>query len=348
MATRPLTRAAALSLLLGLACGRGDEGESATTGTSTSTGGDIGAATDMFDRACHEIFSCWCVDYGYADEASCAAELLERAMSDHAQVVSADQAFDWGCYERTLEVNRLGCDPDPNILGSGFFMECPSCQISFGDGQLGEPCQGTFSGSTCAQGLRCSHHEAGFCYDPCAPPQVDQPCPDPGCGEGMVCFDGACRPLIGRLGDYCAYFGVTCGPGLICDWSGDEDSTCAPVLAPGESCLGTGDRCPEDYHCPGPAYVCALRPDIGEPCVSAPCRSGAYCDTVTQVCQRAPGIGEPCDDNCPYPTICASLLSVCAAPPEAGEPCVDGKCASGKRCAPGGICQPEPAVCHNP
>jgi hypothetical protein len=342
-----------VAVLLLSAC---QEPEGATSGDTSGDTSDTtaGEPDQIFAEACAKILACDCGD-AQADEAKCVADYTDGFNADAAVYVAAGLTIDLTCIAQNLEINRFGCGPAP-LLEEGppdIILACPVCQDAHGQRGLGEPCTAQDPGiaSDCAQGLACSFatNAPPTCYDPCAAPVVDAPCPANGCGDTMFCDrSGACIPRVGRRGDECANEKVVCGPGLACDFSGDEDSVCAPGLDPGEPCEECHSCCIGEYECEFnvPARTCVPFAAIGESCESGrTCSLGAYC-SADGICAAIPGLGESCEDYCGNEAICATATSTCVALPQPGEPCVDSSCVQWTQCGADDICEPlPPAVC---
>lgn len=348
---------AALSVGL-VACSK-PKGDTATSGTESDTG-DSGDSNDTsepaatIEEACAGLFGCTCAVYPYEDQAACVnAEELYLADIELA-AASEGLTVDHACFIALRPFNVHGCEAPPWIgvaLGEEGLGHCPGCQLAYGTKGIGDPCTNFEPGglSDCAQGLLCAGNifisAETTCYDPCAAPTVDAPCPAAGCGDTMICGRAsACVPKIGREGDECAYGEVVCGPGLACDENGDEDSVCIAGVAPGEACDGCAFCCAGDYYC-GASSTCEALPGPGEPCTpSLECTTGTYC-TTGNTCAVIPDVGEACEDRCVDWMPCAEATKVCTPFPGYGEPCVDGVCDEWLECGPGEICTAAPAVC---
>jgi hypothetical protein len=326
-------------------------------GAGETSAGETGEdPSSIFAAACDKLFTCECADYGFADPAACAASEMARFEERVTEFERLGLTVDLECVAERLTVNRRGCDPwnsdfsQPGEEGSG---QCPRCQEAYGDRAVGESCTWIeyTPASECKQGLECrlDWNGTGVCFDPCAPPMVDAPCPAAGCGSEMVCDRlGICVPKIGRGGDECAYGDVICGPGLACDQNWDEDAVCIDGLAPGSPCSDCVFCCAGEYTCDvvSPDPVCVARPALGAACDAQglPCVRGAYCSQTSGLCMKIPDVGEPCEGFCIGYAWCDEATGTCVEPPQPGDPCVNGAC-EWSECGANSICAAPPAAC---
>ncbi len=120
--------------------------------------------------------------------------------------------------------------------------------------------------------------------------------------------DGVCAPMPEEEGEHCLF---GCAPGdLYCDVDALECRAYAPL---GEACDADGvtaPLCNRTYSfCDG---VCALRPDVGEPCDEEQrrCIPPLFCG-AGGTCERRQAAGASCDDSSQCLDVCDPALGEC-------------------------------------
>jgi hypothetical protein len=281
----------------GLAC-------SITACKGSGTGGDGGTPAqpipeDELPEAaaavlCELFVQCSCDDS--EGELACVED--RRATTNEQQLAAQDAGllYDDQCAGDLLALSESsGCAPQ-------FQLDCDTfCSVYHGEQGVGDPCtipvadQPTWS--DCAQGLWCI---VGTCADPCGSNQV-------GLGLGEMCRDeegqslGACDSQQGLwcdfqsrtcmalpgVGEPC-FGGEVCGPGAVCDWSGNE-AVCVPVPKLGEACTYV---CDAGLYCngiDGGEGTCAALPGEGQTCAGGSlCAADHVCNT-DNLCEPLPG-----------------------------------------------------------
>lgn len=133
-------------------------------------------------------------------------------------------------------------------------------------------------------------------------------------GSGSSCTDVDCKPFHGDVdegGSCTKVFGAwadDCRQGLLCDNDGicRAEAKTLPTAGLGDPCFdeATFDLlaiCDGRLQCDlFGTNTCFDPPDIGEPCESGACVSGAWCDGDDDdgpICKAVRGGGEPCLDS---------------------------------------------------
>jgi hypothetical protein len=212
-------------------------------------------------------------------------------------------SFDHAGCERTVR-EELDAGPVPNATwdesAAGSCVQALATIAAACDENAAntEPCSATYRG-TLPEGSVCMHEDQ---------------CLDPGSGAWCVFDEGsatgtcvALKPVVrGQLGDACNGTCASTRCGIL------------PSISPGPwvSCYLS-----DGLTCNFLSGVCSTLPKVGEPCPSAYCASGGFCQ---------PGEAAP---------VCASLLAD-GASCLIGEQCRTGYCDSGV-CSPGGLASPE-------
>jgi hypothetical protein len=144
-------------------------------------------------------------------------------------------------------------------------------------------------------------------------------CPDDACCEGT------CRPPYpppAMLGEPCN-FDDDCDAELWCPIShGGTDSTCQPLPATGEACLGLGPCLEQSDTCRDDTHVCAHGAVDGEHCdTNFDCGELYYCSPdnvcVISIGNELGGLREPLGSTCMSNSDCASYTcdGVCVEAP---------------------------------
>ncbi|MFO7564161.1 MAG: hypothetical protein R6X02_16060 [Enhygromyxa sp.] len=245
------------------------------------------------EALCELLFGCSCDNPNYADEAACVDTRRTTASEEQLAAQAAGLIYDEQCAGDLLALAEgQGCAPQVTLSCDSF------CAVYHGQQGADEPCtmpvedQPTWS--DCAPGLWCV---AGTCVDACGNDEaglgLGEMCRDDegqslgSCAEGLWCEleSGTCIALP-DVGEPC-YGGEVCGPGAICDWSGDE-AVCVPIPGQGEACTYA---CDAGLYCTGVdggEGICEALPGEGQPCTAAGlCAEGHACNEES-VCEGLP------------------------------------------------------------
>lgn len=266
----------------------------------------------------------FCPDYFFAEGATYTVESLAACAEERRRQNCDDLLFG----------GRLPACVRAGTLEAGapcrFTPQCASgqCAQSAGIGSCGtcaavKPpgtgCPGV--GETCGLNRHCPSEDAGCVDGPVVTKAVGEACTSKDrCTWPSRCFGAAADASAGT----CT---VTQDGGPCAFVAGSATPACTSALACVER---EGER------------VCAPGAALGDPCSTAPCGAGLYCDG-TQRCAARGEVGQPCSDlqTCTEGLSCVQGASgnVCAAGAEIGAPCgrtsvaggpaVDIACAAG-------------------
>lgn len=275
---------------------------------------------------CEKLFSCDCSSFEaeneFPDLETCLNTVGARWIRDQTDVEVLGLEFSERCYTfgwmDSVSLDRLCLSETAldNLKGDqdGFVEHyCGECPYGFGNVPAGEPCEGSWDKTNCAEGLYCKD---GLCADPCVVANLGEPCPwDTSCQEFLNCTDGVCTAGISE-GDFCIIHaqgvylncaegllcrplnlvdpnvdwtcqatspypskGMPCGPEGQCEWDEEPiiciDNLCQPKRQEGEPCALEKD-CAEYHSCQ--EGICHTFPKEGEPCgVHTACAEGLNC-----------------------------------------------------------------------